>query len=52
MWGYRTVVLKNHRNVAISRRESGYVALIDPNRSFSDFLEPGEHLEDCRLARP
>ena len=45
------VVLEDHRDVAVLRRDVGDVALADVDRSGVDLLEAGEHAERGRLAR-
>ncbi len=45
------VVLEDHRDVALLRRQVGDVAVADEDRAGVDLLEPGEHAQRRRLAR-
>ena len=44
------VVLEDHRDVAVARRELGHVALADEDRPLGDVLEAGDHPHQRRLA--
>ena len=44
------VVLKDHGDVAVLRRDVGHVALADEDATLVDLLEPGEHAERCGLS--
>ena len=45
------VVLEDHRDVAVLRRDVGDVAVADEDLAGVDLLEPGEHAQRRRLAR-
>ena len=44
------VVLEDHRDVTLLRREIGHLTLADPDAARVDLLEPGEHAQRCRLS--